>query len=58
MNEKEKQAMVQIKTLFDSQSFAVLSTHTDPSTALICVRIDTFFVVTQFQNVVKIKVYP
>lgn len=29
---------------------------TDPTTALVCVHVDTFFVVSQFQNVVKIKV--
>jgi len=31
---------------------------TDPATALVSVRLDTFFVVSQFQDVIKIKVSP
>ena len=34
------------------------SFSTDPATALVCVRVDTFFVVSQFQDVIKIKVSP
>jgi nitroimidazol reductase NimA-like FMN-containing flavoprotein (pyridoxamine 5'-phosphate oxidase superfamily) len=44
--------------LFTGQHPQLKAFSTDPATALVCVLVDTFFVVSEFQDVVTIRVFP
>lgn len=54
----ENQQKDELLDLFTSRHPHLKAFSTDSTTALICVRVDTFFVVSQFQQVVKIEVSP
>ncbi len=54
----ENQQKSELLHLITGRHPHLTSFSTDPATAMVCVRVDTFFVVSQFQDVIKIKVSP
>ena len=54
----EDQQKEDLLEIFTNQHPRLKTFSTEPSTALVCVRVDTFFVVSEFQNVVTVTDLP
>ena len=50
----EDQQKEDLLEIFTNQHPRLKTFSTEPSTALVCVRVDTFFVVSEFQNVITV----
>lgn len=54
----ENQERKKLLNLFIKRHPHLTAFSAEPTTVLVCVAVDTFFVVSQFQNVLKIQVSP